>query len=825
MMTRLFLLALLMMLASCSSKSNQQHLYGFEPEHKPSDIMFMQRSFPTGMIRAKAYTAALNWRQQQRSTQGIWDFIGPTNIGGRVSDIEIAPDAPQTYYIGAASGGVFKTTNSGAQWTSIFDQEGSLSIGDIALSQNDPDLVWVGTGEVNAGGGSLAYDGDGVYVSNDAGTSWTNKGLEEVGSIGKIVLDPDNDQVIYVGAMGPLFKNDPNRGVYKSEDGGTTWVQSLFVSDSTGVVDMAIHPTNGNIVYAASWERIRRPQYRSYGGETSGLYRTIDGGVTWELLSNGLPQLGSQKGRISIAIAPSDPQVLYARYADAIGNIQGVYRTIDGGDSWVAMTSNTLNNVGFHWWFRGIVVDPQDENTIYNIDFQVQKSTDGGNTWFDVFNNVHVDQHALAFDPTDPEKVVLGNDGGVYFSANGGGNWTKDQTLPITQLYRCYVDANNVDRVYLGAQDNSTMRTTTGSTDDFQIIYGGDGFQPLVDPTNSSVIYAQYQYGNIGKSTNDGASFFSATAGISSGDRKNWDTPLVFDPQNAQVLYTATQRVYKTVNAAQNWVPISPDLTNGPGGGNLNYGTVVALDVSPFNDQKIMAGTDDGNVWITQDGGDNWVLVSQDLPQRWVTKVLASNTHPGTLYATFSGYRYGTTEGHVYVSTDNGANWSDLSNSLPDVPVNDIVQDSAGRLFIATDIGVLGSANGGMSWTPIGENLPPVVVNDMHFHESSQRLFIATYGRSSYSMDLTQVVLSHIDASAVVATLWPNPTSDGFYADLGDVTQEVLLKIFDTSGRLVKSDHHHNGQNKVETRGLPSGLYLVELRANDRHMVTKLVIE
>ena len=824
-MYRLFFLAFAATLASCSSPQNEEQPGPAEGQKFPSDIMYMQRSYPSGRVNTKAYASALQWKNRQRSTQGVWDFVGPTNIGGRVSDIEIAPAAPQTFYVGAASGGVFKTTDGGAQWASIFDQTGSLSIGDIALSENNPDLVWVGTGEVNAGGGSLAYDGDGVYVSNDAGVTWTNKGLAQVGSIGKILIDPNNDQVLYVGAMGPLFKNDPNRGVYKTEDGGATWTQSLFVSDSTGVVDMAIHPSNGSIVYAASWERIRRPQYRSYGGETSGLYRTTDGGITWELLSNGLPQLGSQKGRISIVIAPSNPSVLYARYADAIGNIQGVYRTDDGGDNWVTMNSGPLNNVGFHWWFRGIIVDPQDENTIYNVDFQVQKSSDGGNTWFSVFNNVHVDQHALAFDPTDPDKVVLGNDGGVYFSNDGGANWSKDQTLPITQLYRCYVDANNVDRVYLGAQDNSTMRTTTGGLDDYQVIYGGDGFQPLVDPTNSSVIYAQYQYGNIGKSTNDGASFFSATAGISSGDRKNWDTPLIFDPQDAQVLYTATQRVYKSINAAQSWTAISPDLTNGPGGGNLNYGTVVAIDVSPFNAQKVISGTDDGNVWLTQDGGENWQLLSEDLPQRWVTKVLNSNVHPGTLYATFSGYRYGTNQGHVYVSTDNGLNWTDLSTDLPDVPVNDIVQDNTGRLFIATDIGVLGSGNGGASWAPIGENLPPVVVNDMHFHEGSQRLFIATYGRSSYSMDLSQVVLDNGSEAFTKASVWPNPTKDGFFVDLGPAMDQATLVVYALSGRVVKIVPNHNLQQRVSIQDLSAGLYLVQMVTSGGQWSVKLLVE
>ncbi len=667
----------------------------------------------------------------------------------------------QEYYVAAASGGVFKTTNAGADWVPVFDGQNSLSIGDIAIDPSNSDHIWVGTGEVNAGGGSLAYDGDGVYLSEDGGQSWTNKGLSEVGNIGKVLIDPNNAQNIFVGAMGPLFRNDANRGVYRSQDGGQTWTQSLFVSDSTGIVDMAMHPTNGQIIYAAAWQRVRRPQYRSYGGETSGLYRSLDGGDSWTELTSGLPTAANQKGRISITIAPSNPDVLYARYADASGNIQGVYRTSDGGDSWTAMNSSALNNVGFHWWFRGIVIDPTDENTIYNVDFQVQKSTDGGNNWFGVFNNVHVDQHALAFDPSDPDNLVLGNDGGVYFSPDGGSTWTKDQQLPITQLYRCFIDPSNADGIYLGAQDNSTHRTLTGGPDDYEIIYGGDGFQPLVDPNNSNIIFAQYQYGNIAKSTNNGSSFIGATAGISGADRKNWDTPIVFDPQNAQVMYTATQRVYRTENGAGLWTAISGDLTNGPGGGNLNYGTVVALDVSPFNAEKILAGTDDGNVWMTLDTGAIGIDLSEDLPARWVTKVLHSVTHPGTLFVTLSGYRYGTDEGHVYKSYDNGQNWIDISTGLPDVPVNDIVQDNDGRLFVGTDIGVFGSGDGGATWSAVGANLPSVVINDMHIHQGTQELLIATYGRSAYRLALNEIILSTNTYSGIAsARLWPNPARD-----------------------------------------------------------------
>ena len=823
-MRYLFTLLTLLFFSSCTDYNERRNTKVTDsPELKPNDWMFMQRAFPTGRLDPQAQREAVMQKRSMNVIGGNWTAVGPFNIGGRISDIEMV--SAQEYYVAAASGGIFKTTNAGVDWVPVFDGLNSLSIGDIAIDANNSNHIWVGTGEVNAGGGSLAYDGDGVYFSENGGQSWINKGLSEVGNIGTVLIDPNNAQNIFVGAMGPLFRNDANRGVYRSQDGGDTWTQSLFVSDSTGVVDMAIHPTNGQIIYAAAWQRVRRPQYRSYGGETSGLYRSLDGGDSWTELTSGLPTAANQKGRISIAIAPSNPEVLYARYADATGNIQGVYRTDDGGDSWTAMNSSALNNVGFHWWFRGIVIDPTDENTIYNVDFQVQKSTDGGSNWFNVFNNVHVDQHALAFDPSDPNNLVLGNDGGVYFSPDGGSTWTKDEQLPITQLYRCYVDPSNANGIYLGAQDNSTHRTLTGGPDDYQIIYGGDGFQPLVDPNNSNVIFAQYQYGNIGKSTNNGASFNGATAGISGADRKNWDTPIVFDPQNAQVMYTATQRVYRTENGAGLWTAISGDLTNGPGGGNLNYGTVVALDVSPFNSEKILAGTDDGNVWMTLDTGETWELLSENLPARWVTKVLHSVTHPGTLFVTLSGYRYGTDEGHVYKSYDNGQNWIDISSGLPDVPVNDIVQDNQGRIFVGTDIGVFGSGDGGVTWNSLGSNLPAVIVNDMHIHQGTQELFIATYGRSAYRLALNEIILnSNILPTSSPGRLWPNPANGKANLTLIQRLNNPQVALYNAQGQMMRQFSCPATECVLDLEGIVPGLYFIHYVTPEGGVSKKLII-
>jgi len=828
-MARTLLLFLSILFLSCTN-SSETAVVETKRTKLPKDIFFMQRVYPEGTIRENAYASALQWQKQNlqnKNSNQIWEFAGPENIGGRITDIEIASLDPNIYYVGAASGGIFKTTNGGNTWTPVFDEQQMLSIGDIEISPINNDIVWAGTGEPNAGGGSLAYDGDGVYKSENGGLTWESKGLSEVGSIGKIKTDPNNEDVLFVAAMGPLFRKDTNRGVYKTINGGNTWEQVLFVSDSTGIIDMAIHPTNGDIVYVSSWERTRRPNVRQYGGETSRIYKTTNAGSSWVELTNGLPFLPSQKGRISIDISKSNPNVLYAMYADAIGNVQGVYRTNDAGTTWTQVNSNPLTNVGFHWWFEGIFIDPVDEDIIYYLGLTVQKSTNGGSTWFNSFPNVHVDQHALAFNPLATGEVLLGNDGGFYKSVNDGISSVKDITLPITQFYRFHADAQNVNKIYGGSQDNSTMRTTTGSSNDWEIITGGDGFQPLVDPTNSNIIYALSQYGNLIKSTNNGVSFFNATNGIASGDRKNWDTPVAFDPANSQILFYGANRLYKTTNAAGNWAAISPDLSNGPYTGHIVYGTIISISVSPIDSSVIYVGTDDGNVWVTQNGGNNWTKISDDLPNRWVTKVLASRENIDEVYVTFSGYRYGEYTGHIYRSTNFGGDWEDISSSLPDVPVNDIEKDIYGNLFIATDIGVLASDDEGENWVIFGADIPSVVVTDIHIHEQSETLFAATYGRSSYKMNISGNILSTSNfISESEIKIYPNPASDFVTIFIGNTQEKYSIILFDQLGKEVKKESllTPNMEHQIIINKLNNGIYFLRVSRGSTTVTKKLII-
>jgi photosystem II stability/assembly factor-like uncharacterized protein len=684
----------------------------------------------------------------------------------------------------------------------------------------------VGTGEVNAGGGSLAYDGNGMFKSDDGGLTWESRGLPDVGSISKVLIDPFNEQTIFVGAMGPLFKKNNQRGVYRSTNDGQDWEQVLLVSDSTGIIDMSIHPDNGNIIYAASWERIRRPNNRQYGGETSRIYRSQDGGDTWEELTNGLPSDPNDKGRISIDISQSNPEVLYAFYTDKIGNVEGTFKTTDGGDSWVEVNSIS-NGTSYHWWFGGVFIDPTDENIVYNSGFVMEKTLDGGTTWGSTFSNVHVDQHAVAFNTQVPGEVLIGNDGGLYKSSTNGDTYQKDNTLPITQFYRFYVDPQNKNKVYGGTQDNNTIRTTSAGIDDWQPIFGGDGFQPLVQSDNTNIIYALSQRGNLGKSINDGVTFNVALNGIPSSDVNNWDTAITFDPADSQTLYYGTQRVYRTTNGAGNWTVISPDLSNGPHSGNLAYGTVTSIDVSPLDSNLIYAGTDDGNVWVTQDSGINWTLVSDTLPNLWVTKVLASPSDESHLYVTYSGYRYGEDNGHVFKSEDYGSTWIDISNNLPDIPVNDILKDNYGNLFLGTDIGVLASADEGENWEPIGVNMPSVVVNDLHIHKNSEYLYVATYGRSSYKLDISNNILStSSNALASAITLYPNPASDYVNLSFIEAGEDYKIEIYDALGKKVLKKNYisSSSDERIYLNGISAGIYFINIYSDTDQITKKLVV-
>lgn len=726
----------------------------------PTDWFYMQRAFPSGVIDREARPRALRQARAlrdagpeggaEKAAAEAWDFLGPVNIGGRITDVVADPADPTRVFVGAASGGVFRSTDNGATWTDVWAGAGSLSIGALAMDPTNPDLLWAGTGEANPGGGSIAYGGDGVWKSTDGGAIWISCGLALTNSIGRIAVDPLTPSRVFVAATGDLYAKDTDRGLYRTTDSGASWEQVLFVSDSTGCVDVAIDPANPNRVLAATWERMRRPGTRFYGGVTSGIWLSTDGGTAWTQITSGLPTAASKPGRIGIAIAPSSPSTCYAVYADSTGLFAGFYRSTDSGVTWARRTDSQLASGGFYstfgWWFGRLWVHPTLPGTVWADGVGLYRTTNGGNAWSAVSGSLHADQHAQWIQPSNPSVMWKGNDGGAYRTTNAGTSWTHVATLPITQFYTCEAHTAEPWKAYGGAQDNGTWRSIAANSDDWgELPIGGDGQYVVVDPNATSVIYGEYQYGEFFKSVNGGASFSSAVSGISVGDRKNWSTPVVVDPASVgkpqTTLYYGANRLYRSTNSATSWSAVSGNLSDGfPGANGVTYGTITTVSVSPLDSATIWVGTDDANVWVSTNAGGSWTQVDGALPERWVTRVAADPSDAASALVTFSGYRDADPLAHVFETTDRGATWSDVSGDLPDAPVNDLVIDpgNPSALYAATDVGVFFSLDRGAQWFALGTALPEgVVVTDLeHVAGTPPRLLAATYGRSMYSLPL-----------------------------------------------------------------------------------------
>jgi photosystem II stability/assembly factor-like uncharacterized protein len=820
------------------------------PDSYPSEWAWEQRTFPYWKANNKAFRAEIKKAQQMRAEATNYklepiEFAGPTNIGGRISDIEFNPQDPNIVYAGAATGGVFKSTDMGLTWAPIFDDQAFLPAGDIAVDPLHPDTIYVGTGEPNGGHNNLP--GGGVYKSIDGGLTWQFIGLGNTVSTGRIVIDPSNTQRIFVASVGSYFGPNLERGVYRSTDGGLTWTSSLFISDTTGAIDIVIDPNNPLRLISAMWERVRRPNSNHLYGPTSGIYRSLDGGNSWRELTTNLPDPSTTDvGRIGLALHQANPDIVYALYTDGYDYL-GLYKTTNFGSSWTDADPDKEIDNGtpfnpFSWYFGQVRINPTNPNIIYAMDVEFMRSTNGGNSWsINYAPSLHVDHHALAFHPTNPSYLLEGNDGGINISNDGGVNWTKVANLPVTQFYEIGLDHNNPQRLYGGTQDNGTLRTLTGNKNDWDRIYGGDGFYVIVDFTNPNVIYAESQFGYLGKSTNGGSSFSPATNGINFSEPTNWSTPVVMDHNNNNVLYYGTDRVYKTTDGAGYWTAISPDLTDGIPGTRL--GTLTTIGVSPVVSNVIWAGTDDSHVWYTTDGGTNWTDVSSTLPYRWVTRVIPDPQNEATAYVTFSGLKWQDPQPHVFKTTDLGQTWTDISSNLPDAPVNAFAVDPiyTDWLFAGTDLGAYYSANGGNDWTYISSDLPVVSVYDMKIHDTGHFLVLGTHARSMYKMDLAfitdveTVAEAEIISDYVLKQNYPNPFNPSTTIEFSvPKTEQVKIKIYNTTGQIIKeiaNKEFNLGTHTVSWNGtnnhgnkVASGVYLYSLETGKQRITKKLTL-
>jgi photosystem II stability/assembly factor-like uncharacterized protein len=810
----------------------------------PNPWFFAERAYPLGKIprdewrEAQLQATAIRAEAGDRD-QALWQQEGPSNIGGRVTCMAVDPRNDNVVYAGAAEGGVLRSDDAGQNWIPLFDHMPSLSVGAMVLDPSDADRIYVGTGEVNPGGGSVAYGGTGLYRSDDQGANWISLGLEDSGSIARIVVDPSNPDRIFVAVNGHHWTTSQERGVYRSEDGGDSWERVLFTADDTGCIDIVQRADNPNVLVAAMWQHLRQPTAYSYGGSNCAVYRSTDGGDNWSQLGGGLPSPTSQSGRIGLAICQSQPQYICAVYADKTGYFDGLYRSSDGGASWTQTNDGSLSGVfaSYGWWFGNVRVHPENPDVIFVLGLWFARSTNGGASYSDASGSMHVDHHGMAFGSGTSPVMYEGNDGGVYRSTNSGTSWSKGPNLPISQIYKLALDANNSDALLAGLQDNGTCRTNTGALDDWSMIYGGDGFQPLVHPENSSRIWAMYQYGGLGYSSNGGGSFSGATSGLSG--RYAWSCPLVQDPNNADQRYFGTDKVHRSTSNTS-WTAISGDLTGGTSGGSGQVrGTLISIAVSPIDGEVIWSGSDDGVVSVTQNGGTSWSDVSTTLPDRWITSVSCDPNDREIAYVTLSGFRWAEDMAHVYRTDNLGATWTAIDGNLPDAPANDLIADpdNAGRYFVATDLGVYVSENGGGNWSVLGAGLPNVVINQMRLDQVNRRLYAGSYGRSIWSIDIDQVTT--VDAPPEflrgrMLPVYPNPSAGGTWIAWElERAMDIQVELFTVAGRKVWSkrvEANSAGAGRVfwnacDRHGNPlaSGLYLARVRSGAKVLGSKTV--
>jgi len=801
----------------------------------------------------RAQTTAQDHLRDNVLAQLQWRELGPVQSGGRIVDIAVHPTRPQTYWLASASGGIWRTTNNGLTFEAQFQNEHTISIGDICVAPSNPDVLYVGAGEGNNQRSS--FWGNGVYKSTDAGKSWTHVGLKGTEHIGRIVVHPKDENIAYVAALGALYSSNDERGLYKTTDGGKSWQRVKHVSDTVGFVDVLLHPQDPTIVFAASYERSRRAWTFNESGEGSRLWRSTDAGATWKVLQNGLPD--GDLGRIGIDAYAKNGDVLYvaiennnpvgrptrpATTADegegdrdrdeeltaeiladpvareewfagpeeaqdprrrARGRKVGgeVYRSDDGGDSWFKTHKSGSIGGSPGYYYGQIRVDPNDADTLYVLSVPVHSSKDGGKTWAGgrrrggrrggggggagnrprptaFATGLHVDHHALWIDPANSDHCLLGNDGGISVTYDQGKNWDHLTHLPILQFYAIGVDNQTPYNIYGGLQDNGSWgfpihgKTTAGIMPlDAKKVSGGDGFYCVVDPSDNDVVYTESQFGGMLRSNLRTGATKSIKPRNKKGEQRlrfNWMTPIVISPHSPHTVYTGSQYLHRSPNRGDKWTRISPDLsTNNKDKlrGNVPHCTITTISESPLVEGRLWVGTDDGNVWLSKNGGGRWTDMTDRFPEAtknlWVSRVEASPHDADTAFVTFTGYREDIRTPFVFRTDDAGETWLAITNGLPNEPVNVIRQHPRNEnvLLVGTEMHAYVSIDDGANWFPLGHDLPRVAVHDLVVHPEHPHVIAGTHGRGIWAIDTS--ALESLNAGALGQPLLALPPSDG----------------------------------------------------------------
>jgi len=698
--------------------------------------------------------------------------IGPTRQGGRFIDFAVYENNPSTFYAALASGGVWRTNNNGISFTSVFDNAGPISVGDIAMDQNNPDILWVGTGEAN--NSRTAYYGDGIYKTTDGGQNWKNMGLKGSQHIGRIIIHPDNSKILWVAAEGPLYSNNDECGVFKTTNGGKSWKKVLSVmrdGKHIGVVDLAIEPGNPNVLYATAYDKEREPWTFNAGGPASGIYKSTDGGKKWNKLEGGLPE--GILGRIGIDVSASNPNILYANIENC--NVEGlsteerwnlmkngqplgkgqseigdeVYRSDDYGTSWKKVGDKVGG--GPAYYYQQVRIDPTDPEHVYIIGMRMYETKDGGKEWGSPFR-YGGDNHAMWIDVNNPKHLLLGYDHGMGISFDAGENWYHPDFMDVGQFVAIGFDMRRPYYVYGGLQDNGSSAgpstKTNGSPitiEDWYRTGGGDGMHNVVDHNDWRYVYNESQNGPISRFNQEtGRSKSIRFRGM---DRWAWNAPIVISPHNSHTIYHAGNKVAKSTNQGESWELISDDLTYADsikiaGTGNIQYCTIITMDESPVFQGLLWLGTDDGKVWLTKNDGKEWTEVGQNIPDHpgyWVSRVEPSNFDPGTAYLTITGYREDDFRPFIWKTTDYGQSWVSIANNLPNDPLCVVREHPQNKnlLFVGSTKQVSVSIDGGNSWQSLRNNMPFVAIEDLKIHPRDNDLIVGTHGRSIWIADIS----------------------------------------------------------------------------------------
>lgn len=687
--------------------------------------------------------------------------FGPGTMSGRITAIEgVNAEEGKTLFVGTAGGGVWKSTNGGASYKSIFDKH-CQSVGALAINQSSPSIVYAGTGESNMR--NSVSIGDGLYKTTDGGGNWKKIGLDSTEHISKIVLDPQRPEIVYVAVPGPLWSNSKHRGLYKSIDGGESWSKILFINEETGVADFLIDPTNPEIIFASTWQFRRKPYTFNSGGIGSGLFKSSDGGKTWKEIKNGLP--AKPFGRIAMTLAPSDPKKMIAIVES---KTTGLYISEDAGETWKSQSA-TMNIVARPFYFSTIVIDPKDPKRVYRPAFQFAYSSDGGYSFTDASSEggwVHSDMHALWINPTNTNILYLGTDGGVYMSVDRGATWQFNHGLPVSQFYHVAVDQQETYNLYGGLQDNGSWKAPSAAPGgignaNWSRVNGGDGFWVAPDQDGNTV-YSEYQGGHMFRTdlrTMKSEYIQPQKTAKEEKLRWNWNTPIVLGLANPKNLYVAAQYLYKSSDQGRNWQRISPDLTTNDKkkqeqeeSGGLsedntsaeNHCTIFTIAESPLDENLIWVGTDDGNLQVSTDAGKTWTNVSANVSacgiakQSWVSSIEPSRFNKSLVYATFENHMYGDMQTYLAVSSDLGKTWKRLQGKDFTGFAHKIKEDLVNKemLFLGTEMGLFATLDGGQNWFRMKNNIPEyVLARDIQIHPKTHDLIIASHGRGIFVVD------------------------------------------------------------------------------------------